>query len=355
MKHLVILGGGYGGMRILQRLLPNQLPENVSITLIDRNPYHCIKTEYYALAAGTISDHHIRVAFPEHPRLKHVYGEVVSVDMEKKQVIIEDQEPVNYDDLVVGLGCEDKYHNIPGADLYTYSIQTIDKSRQTYQALNNLGAGATVSIVGGGLSGVELASELIESRPDLRIKLFDRGPHILSAFPERLSLFVESWFDKHTIEIIHHSNITKIEQNTLYNGDEAVYSDVIVWTAGVQPSKVIRDMDVEKDGQGRVILTTQHFLPNHDSLFVVGDCASLPFAPSAQLAEAQGEQIVEVLLKKWANEPLPESFPPMKLKGTLGSLGKKQGFGLVGNRTITGRFARLIKSGILWVYKYHNG
>ena len=51
MKNLVILGGGYGGMRILQRLLPNQLPENVSITLIDRNPYHCIKTEYYALAA----------------------------------------------------------------------------------------------------------------------------------------------------------------------------------------------------------------------------------------------------------------------------------------------------------------
>src|SRR6476469_10332879 len=117
MKHLVILGGGYGGMRMLQRLLPNQLPANVGITLIDRNPYHCIKTEYYALAAGTISDHHIRVAFPEHPRLKHVYGEVTAIDMENKQVIIENQEPVDYDDLVIGLGCEDKYHNIPGADL----------------------------------------------------------------------------------------------------------------------------------------------------------------------------------------------------------------------------------------------
>lgn len=56
-------------MRVLHRLLPNQLPDDVSITLIDRNPYHCLKTEYYALAAGTISDHHIRVSFPEHPRL----------------------------------------------------------------------------------------------------------------------------------------------------------------------------------------------------------------------------------------------------------------------------------------------
>jgi NADH dehydrogenase len=60
-------------------------------------------------------------------------------------------------------------------------------------------------------------------------------------------------------------------------------------------------------------------------------------------------------VKKWANEPLPESFPTMKLKGTLGSLGKKQGFGLVANRPITGRVARLMKSGILWMYKYHNG
>ncbi|WP_110928609.1 NAD(P)/FAD-dependent oxidoreductase [Bacillus massiliglaciei] len=355
MKNLVILGGGYGGMRILQRLLPHQLPENVSITLVDRNPYHCLKTEYYALAAGTISDHEIRVAFPEHPRVKNVYGEVASIDLKNKQVIIEDQEPVQYDDLVIGLGCEDKYHNIPGADQFTYSIQTIDKSRRTYSALNNLGAGATVSIVGGGLSGVELASELIESRTDLKVKLFDRGPHILSAFPERLSMFVESWFDKHTIEVVHHSNITKVEPNILYNGDEPVHSDVIVWTAGIQPSKIIRDLEIEKDRQGRAVLTPQHFLPSDDSVFVVGDCASLPHAPSAQLAEAQAEQIVQVLVKRWANEPIPESFPPMKLKGTLGSLGKKQGFGLVANRPITGRVARLLKSGILWMYKYHNG
>ncbi|KMY52451.1 NAD(P)/FAD-dependent oxidoreductase [Peribacillus loiseleuriae] len=355
MKNLVILGGGYGGLRMLHRLLPNQLPEDRSITLIDRNPYHCLKTEYYGLAAGTIPDHHIRVAFPEHPQLHSVYGEILSVDLENKQVILKDQEPVSYDDLVIGLGCEDKFHNIPGADIYTHSIQTIDKTRQTYQALNNLGNGATVSIVGGGLSGVELASELIESRPDLHIRLFDRGPHILSAFPERLSTYVESWFKKHTIDIVHHSNITKVEPNTLYNGDEPVHSDVIVWTAGIQPSKIVRDLDVKKDKQGRVILTPQHFLPNDDSVFVVGDCASLPQAPSAQLAEGQAEQIVTVLVKKWANEPLPESFPVIKLKGTLGSLGSKHGFGLVGERQITGRMARLLKSGILWLYKYHNG
>jgi NADH dehydrogenase len=47
-------------------------------------------------------------------------------------------------------------------------------------------------------------------------------------------------------------------------------------------------------------------------------------------------------------------MPTIKLKGILGSLGKKHGFGLVAERPVTGRFARFIKSGILWLYKYHN-
>ncbi|KAA0545366.1 NAD(P)/FAD-dependent oxidoreductase [Bacillus sp. BGMRC 2118] len=355
MKHLVLLGGGYGNMRVLLRLLPNQLPDNVQITLIDRVPYHCLKTEYYALAAGTISDQHVRVTYPEHPRLSIKYGEITKIDIENKQVFLQDQESVSYDDLVIGLGCEDKYHGVPGAEEHTYSIQTISKSRMAYQALNNLGPNSVVGIVGGGLSGVELASELSESRPDLRIKLFDRGKHILSMFPERLSNYVEGWFHSHGVEVINHSNITKVEENTIYNHDEPIHCDVMVWTAGIQPTKVVRDLDVEKDQQGRVALTKQHNLPNDEHVYVVGDCASLPHAPSAQLAEGQAEQIVQVLLKRWNGEEPPAEFPTIKLKGVLGSLGKKHGFGLLADTPLMGRVPRLLKSGILWMYKYHNG
>jgi NADH:ubiquinone reductase (H+-translocating) len=355
MKNLVILGGGYGGMRALARLLPNQLPDDVSITLIDRVPYHCLKTEYYALAAGTISDQHVRVSFPEHQRLTIKYGEVTKISIEENKVYLQGEEPVSFDDIIIGLGCEDKYHNVPGADIHTYSIQTIEKSRRTYEALNNLSPGSVVGIVGAGLSGVELASELNESRPDLKVKLFDRGKHILSAFSERLSTYVENWFLEHNVEIINQSNITKVEEKTLYNHDEPIHCDAIVWTAGIQPNKVVRDMNVEKDQQGRVVLTKHHNIPGNEHVYVVGDCASLPHAPSAQLAEGQAEQIVQILLKRWKGEELPETLPVIKLKGVLGSLGKKHGFGLVAERPITGRVARLLKSGILWMYKYHNG
>ncbi len=339
-------------MRVLKRLLnSSDLPENIQLTLIDRVPYHCLKTEYYALAAGTISDHHVRVTFPDHPRLNIKYGEVTAIDVKEKKVLLKDQDAVSYDDLVIGLGCEDKYHNVPGADQFTLSIQTIDKSRQTYQILNNLHANAVVAVVGAGLSGVELASELRESRPDLTIKLFDRGDMILSAYKKRLSNYVQNWFVEHGVEVINNSNVTKVEEGALYNHDEKVECDAIVWTAGIQPSRIVRDLDVEKDSQGRVVLTEHHHLPAEEHVYVVGDCASLPYAPSAQLAEEQAEQISQVLLARWNDQPLPE-MNEIKLKGVMGSLGKKSGFGTMGSTALIGRVPRLLKSGILWLYKY---
>ncbi|MCA0986637.1 NAD(P)/FAD-dependent oxidoreductase [Guptibacillus algicola] len=354
MKRLVLVGGGYGGMRILQKLFAQDLPKDVSITLVDRNPYHSLKTEYYALAAGTASDHHIRVQFPTHPNLEVKYGEITELDLNENVIHLKDDESIPYDSLVIGLGCEDKYHNVPGAKEHTMSIQTIDSSRRTYEVLNNLGARSVVGIVGGGLSGVELASELHESRPDLEIKLFDRGKTILSAFPDRLGNYVQTWFEDRDVTVVSESNITMVEPNTLYNHGDPVHCDAIVWTAGIQPNQLVRDLDVEKDGQQRIILDEHHKIPDHSNVFVVGDCASLPYSPSAQLAEEQAEQIALVLQKEWKQEALPK-LPPIKVKGTLGSLGSKHGFGVMANRPLTGRVPRLLKSGILWMYKNHNG
>jgi NADH:ubiquinone reductase (H+-translocating) len=352
MKNLVLLGGGYGNMRILLRLLSNNFPKDTMITLIDRTPFHSLKTEFYALAAGTSTDKEVRVNFPEHAKLKRVYGEITKIDTKEKIVYVNENEEINYDDLVIGLGCEDKYHGVFGAMEHTLSIQTIAKSRQTFEKLCGLPAGSTVGIIGAGLSGIELASELRESRDDLKIKLFDRSHRILRDFPERLSKYVKKWFDNNNVEVIAESNITRVEQNLLYNHDEVIQVDAAVWTAGVQPVKVVRDMEnVEKDSKGRPLVNQYFQLIDDENVYVIGDCASSNFGPSAQLAEEQAERAVRALKHKYNNEPLPEKMPEIKLKGFLGSLGKKQGFAHVMDQTVTGRIARLMKSGYLWVYK----
>ena len=354
MKRLVLLGGGYGNMRVLLRLLPNNLPEDTEIILIDRTPFHSLKTEFYALASGTSTDKEIRVNFPEHPRLKKVYGEITRIDYENKNVCLEDGEQIGYDDLVIGLGCEDKYHGVPGAEEYTYSIQTIAKSRTTFEKLCGLPPGSIVAIVGAGLSGIELASELRESRSDLKIKLFDRSPRILRDFPEKLSKYVKHWFVQNNVEVIAESNITKVEPTKLYNHDQIIDVDAVVWTAGVQPVKIVRDMNVEKDRGGRPLVNQYFNLLNDEHVFVIGDCASSDLPASAQLAEEQAERVAKVLKLRWNSQPLPEKMNDIKLKGFMGSLGKKQGFVYLADTTVTGRIARLMKSGLLWMYKRQN-
>ena len=355
MRKLVLLGAGYGNMRILLRLLSKELPSDIEITLVDRTPFHSLKTEFYALAAGTVSDSIVRVSLPEDDRLTVIGGEIIEIRPDEKCVYLSDGVQLSYDDLVIGLGCEDNYHDVPGAAEYTYSIQTIGKSRSTYQKLLGLDGGATVGIVGAGLSGIELASELRESRPDLTIKLFDRGPRILRDFPERLSKYVQGWFDEHNVQVVANSNITKVESTAMFNHEETIPVDAVVWTAGIRPVAPVEAIDTEKDQSGRVLLNAYHQLPDYSNTYVVGDCASLPYAPSAQVAEEQAEQIVKVLKLVWNGEPLPERMPEIKLKGFLGSLGKKQGFAYLADRTVTGRIARLMKSGVLWMYKWHNG
>lgn len=357
MERILILGGGYGGLRIAQKLLGHNFPSDVDITIVDRLPYHSIKTEFYALAAGTEPDTALRVPFPADPRINLTYGTVTEIDIDQKLVHFEEEEKesLTFDYLVIGLGCVDKYHNVPGAAEYTCSIQSMDNTRRTYQVLNCIGPNGKVAIVGGGLSGVEVAAELRESRPDLTIQIYDRGQSILSPYPEKLRKYVREWFRERNVDLIHQANITKVEEGKLYNHDEEICVDAVVWTAGIQPNPVVQALPVEKDQMGRIVLTKYHAIPDYEKIFVVGDCASLPFAPSAQLAEAQGEQIALIISSLIKGNPLPETLPKIKLKGTLGSLGKKFGFGQMGSTTLVGRVPRVLKSGVLWMYKNHLG
>lgn len=355
MKKFVILGGGYGGLTIAKQLLDKSLPGDIELVLVDLMPFQGLKTEYYALAAGTVSDFELRVAFPKHEQLTYRYGEVTSIDLDARIIHFQDGTPLEYDQLVIGLGCTDRFHNTPGAEEYASTIQSFSSTRQTYMRLNEIKPYGSVHIVGGGLSGVEIAAELRESRLDLNISVMDRGERVLTAFPQHLSTYVHAWFKEHDVNAMPHVSVTRIEPNAIYNRDELIATDAVLWTAGIQPVKSVQNLQVAKDTQGRIVLNELYQIPNHTEVYVVGDCASLPYSPSAQAAEVQGEQIAHIVQALWKGD-VPH-IHPIKLRGTLGSLGKKAGFGygFLGGTALRGRIPRLLKSGVLWKSKRHFG
>lgn len=353
MKKVIILGGGYGGLRVAKSLLEKESAQNIEVVLIDRTPYHSLKTEFYALSAGTASDKDVRIDFPKYSNFSVISDEILHVDMEGKKIKTRNQqEAIAYDYLVFALGAEDNYHGIDGAKEFTNSIQTINKARKTYERVNNLDSGGKVIIVGGGLSGVEMASELRESRPDLHITLLDRGESILRPFDEKIRLHATKWFEERNVEIVTHSNVDYVEAGAVCNNGVCILSDVTIWTAGVQPNKLARTLQVEKDKQGRIVIDEFHRIPEQPEIFVVGDCASLPHSPSAQLAQQQGEQVACVLNDVLLGQE-PKAPGEIKLKGTLGSLGKSDGFGVFNDSAMVGFMPRLAKTGILWLHKRH--
>lgn len=353
MKQLVILGGGYGGIKVLTTMLEQQIPDGVQVTIVDKNPYHSLKTEFYTIAAGTSADKNVRIDFPKSEQINYVFSEIEQIDIENQQIILTRAiDNITYDYLVIALGCEDNYHGIEGAMDYTESVQSFSKARYTGLAVGNLKAYGKVSIVGAGLSGIEVASEIRESRPDLNIRLLDRGSAVLSAFDQKIQVYVGEWFKRNHVEVLHHANVEYVEKDGVCNNGICYVNDVTIWTAGVQPNALVRVLPFKKDNQNKILLNEFYQVPSHPNIYVAGDCASSIHSPSAQLAGQQGEQIAHVLLSILVNNQ-PKQPKPIKLKGALGSLGKSDGFGSMFQRSITGLMPRLAKSGVLWLNKRH--
>lgn len=354
MRRLVILGGGYGGINVLSTLLEQWLPEDLVITVIDKNPYHSLKTEFYTIAAGTVADKDVRISFPENNQVEYIFSEVKEIDTEKEQITLNKNtdQYISYDYLVVALGCEDNYHGIDGAVEFTESVQSFSKARKTGVAVGNLKAYGKVSIVGAGLSGIEVASEIRESRPDLNIRLLDRGGAVLSAFEPKVQNYVSDWFFKNDVDVLHHANVEYVEKDGVCNNGVCYVNDVTIWTAGVQPHYLIRKLPFKKDQQQKITVNDYYQVPEKTNVYVVGDGASSIHSPSAQLAGQQGERVGHILTAI-LNQRQPKKPTEIKLKGALGSLGKSDGFGSMFQRSITGLMPRLAKSGVLWLNKRH--
>lgn len=353
MKRLVVLGGGYGGVKVVAGILEQQLAEDIEITVVDRNPYQSLKTEFYSIAAGTAADKDMRVTFPDDKRVRYVFGEIIKINTESQEIILQGKsERVSYDYLVVALGSEDDHHGIDGAEAYTESVQTFQKARKTSMAVGNLPAYGKVAIVGAGLTGIEVAAEIRESRPDLNIRLLDRGSSVLKAFKPKIQEYVGAWFVENHVEVLHHANVEYVEPSGVCNDGICYIDDITIWTAGVQPHYLARSLPFEKDQQNRVVVNDFYQVPESTNIYIAGDCASSVHSPSGQLAMQQGEQIAEILLEV-LHDKEPKKPKEIKLKGTLGSLGKTDGFGNMFQQPFTGLVPRIAKSGVLWLSKRH--
>lgn len=303
-KKIVIIGAGYAGVLTAKKLAKSfKKDPDVSITIIDKNPYHTMLTELHEVAANRVDEDSIKIS------LKKVFAgrkvdvkldTVTSVDFEGK-VVSGKSEAYPYDILVLASGSKPTYFGIPGAEQHSFKLWSFDDAVLLKDHIHNMFRKAAVTteleekkkwlsfyVVGAGFTGVEMAGELAEYAPFLcekyeidpdlvNVTIVDMLSRTIPNLPEKLSVKVENRLRKMKVNVLLNKGVCMVGEDFIEVKEKEVCTrytaGTVVWCAGIESSDVSYKIGetLQSAGRGR-IATDEHMrsLTNED-VYVVGD------------------------------------------------------------------------------------
>lgn len=376
MATILVLGGGYAGMRAV-KFLQKEVPSEHQIVLVDKTGTHTEKTNLHEVAAGTIAPDRITYEINDiiGSRVNFIRDTVTNVDIDQKQVTLADHKPLSYDYLVLALGFQSETFGLKGASENALPMDDLETSEAVYQHIeakakhyaetqdpNDL----SIAVCGAGFTGIELLGELSQSLPKLqtryntpafKVTCLEMGKSILPMFDKSLADYALAFMSKHNIEMKLGAAITEIkpgavvyqDKNTNDEQDHEVAANTIVWTVGVSGSQVIADSGFEQR-RNRVVVKNDLTLEGHPEVYIIGDVSAVmdpasnrPYPTTAQIALACGSHAAKNIgLALRGHETRPFVY---KSSGTVASLSDRDGIGEIfsSNKKIHGYIASAMK------------
>ena len=290
MKRIVVLGAGFAGLiaavgaaRKLAALKIDR--SDIAVTIVNRDKWHSIRVRNYET---DLSD--VRVPLDDVLApigVDVVIGEVTGIDAERREIAIAGREPLVYDRLVFALGSELVRPPIPGLAEYGFDIDTFDAAARLAAHLAALpsrpvSAGRfTALVVGGGLTGVEMATELATRLRDIagaapaRVILADRAPRIGSNMGDEACGVIDQALAALGVESMPGVTVASIDAGgvTLSSG-ERITAETVIWCAGMRAHPLVGALPGEHDRFGRVAVDRFLRIENAPEIFVAGDAAA---------------------------------------------------------------------------------
>jgi NADH dehydrogenase len=306
---VVIVGGGFGGLSAARRL--RKAPFDV--LLIDRRNHHVFQPLLYQVATAGLSPGDIaspiRWILRRQKNIRVWLGDVVAVDVGRRQVRLADGGQADYDYLIVASGSTHAYFGHDEWRPLAPGLKTLEDAleirRRVLLAFELAERARDVSarrrlltfvVVGGGPTGVELAGALAEiSRQALardfreiapetaRIILVESGAHVLTTYPDPLPSFARRALERLGVSVWTGSRVTGIEAGRVHVGQDTIEAGTVLWAAGVAASPIGRSLGVPLDRVGRVVVNGDLTIPGHPEVAVVGDLAAFTAADGALL------------------------------------------------------------------------
>lgn len=274
-KRVVILGAGYGGVRCGLTLDHEGKKGEVDIVLVNKHNYHQFITQLHESAVGIRDDHDIRVPLDEvfnTERVKLIKDEVIKIFPKENSVVLAEGS-LDYDYLVVSLGSEPDYYDIPGLEQYSLTLKSLNSAKLIRTHIennfamykNNPHRRELLNIVvgGAGFTGTELAGEFADWIPELAEK-YDIPQSLISVINIEAASSILTGFDKNLVEnayrvlqdkgvrIITNVAIDGVTRNEVrLNNGEVIKTLAFIWTGGMRASKVVAQAGFTSAVRGR--------------------------------------------------------------------------------------------------------
>ncbi|MFI2476760.1 NAD(P)/FAD-dependent oxidoreductase [Nocardia xishanensis] len=282
MTHrIVVLGAGYAGANAAGRLAKRLHPADVEITLVNADPEFVERVRMHQLAAGQdLKSRALTDVFAD-TGVRVQLARVTSVDADRKTVDIvaaDGAREIAYDTLVYALGSAAADCGVPGVAEHAYDIAGKQSALRLRERLASLGAGATVLVVGGGLTGIEAATEIAEARPDLEVTLAARGG-LGDWLSEKAQQHLRKAFDRLGITVREHTDIARVQRAGAVTADgRTIPAQITIWTAGFAVHPIAAATTLQVSETGRIVVDETMRSVSHPDVYAVGDAALAPGA-----------------------------------------------------------------------------
>jgi NADH:ubiquinone reductase (H+-translocating) len=382
LPHIVIIGGGFGGLHAAQAL--GSMP--VEVTLIDKRNFHLFQPLLYQVATGGLSPADIssplRSILNKHKNVKVLMGEVRDIDPHQQKIYLRKSE-ISYDTLIVATGVSHHYFgndqwatSAPGLKTVEDALEMRRRIFMAFEAaeketdIEKRRAWLTFVVVGGGPTGVELAGAIAElaystlkkdfrniNTADAQVILVEGMDRVLPPYAPESSAIAEESLKKLGVKVQTKALVTNIADNvvTIRQGENIEHVDArtVLWAAGVKASavgKLLADKTgVELDRVGRVLVDSHLSIPGYPQIFVIGDLANFTKADGGSLpgvapvATQEGKYVADLISKRIVGDDLPAFV--YNDSGSLSVIGRHSAVANFGTVKLSGFLAWLI-----WVF-----
>lgn len=366
---ILIVGTGFGGTytaKNLYRLFGKD--EKIEVSIIGPQNYFLFTPLLHEVATGALNSTNIiePIRGALHKIISNFYlGKVLKVNSKNKTVETSNG-TIAYDYLVLAIGSETNFYNIPGAKENSITLKTAEDALsikkkvicQMEQASQEADSEKrkkllTFAVIGAGPTGVELAIELQELIKgsfkktykkelidEANVVLIHRSAEILPQFSTKIRQKSLEILKKVGVIVEVNSEVQEIKDGLIITNSKNISAGTIVWVAGIKPNEIAFDIEVQKNN-GKLVVNEYLQLVNDPNIFVIGDISSFrqneSYLPAlAQVAEREAEGVARNIYNLLNNKKLV-SFH-YKHRGSLLSLGRWMAAGQIGSFTFYGHF-----------------